>query len=73
VDGHIDPAGRLAIALYFAQRGWLDFDGPAPIHRRLGEIVIDGASPTFMPEPATALLVALGLIGLAAQLDRARS
>ena len=54
--GIIESDGALTIPIYYAQRGYTDFGGPASIHEVRANVVIDGDTLTFTaaPEPAAA-------------------
>ncbi len=73
-DGNIDGTGGLLVPLWYAQRGYTEFDpsAPASIVSQIGTLSFSGAgssttaslSLTSVPEPGTLLLMTAGILGL---------
>jgi hypothetical protein len=61
VAGTIDENGAIEIPLWYSQRGWEDFNGPAPIHEARALLSVAETDVEFLAVPeASAVLGTLG-------------
>lgn len=61
VAGTIDGSGEIEIPLWYSQRGWEDFNGPAPIHEARALLSIAETDVEFLAVPEAS--AALGTLG----------